>query len=60
MKIISRILFACLSVLFASGLLAQDAYQVIQPVEAVMKAKQYKDGSNEKQIFASLAVNNIK
>ncbi len=60
LKIISRILFACLSVLFASGLLAQDAYQVIQPVEAVMKAKQYKDGSNEKQIFASLAVNNIK
>jgi len=43
-----------------TGVYAQDAYKVIQPVEAVMKAKQYKVGSNEKQIFASLAVNNIK
>ena len=60
LRIISKILLACFFVL--PGLLsrAQEQYKVIQPVDFVIKARQYPDGSNEKQILASLAINNIK
>ena len=60
LRIISKIFFACFFVLSGLVLYAQDAYKVIQPVDFVMKAKHYSDGSNEKQILASLAINNIK
>ncbi len=60
MKNISRILAGCLFVCFAHWIAAQDIYQTIQPIDAVMKARQFRDGSNEKQVFASLAVNNIR
>ncbi len=60
LRIVSKIFFACFFVFSGLELLAQDSYKVIQPVDFVLKAGHYNDGSNEKQIFASLAINNIR
>ena len=44
----------------ALPLSAQQSFQSIQAVEFTINADDYSNGSNEKQIFASLSINNIK